>query len=135
MGYKVLEMFCLFCGLPFMTTKYKVKIGEGRFCSRSCASKHFHSLVSYKKENSPCWKGGISKNYYHYRLIQKARYPDRVKARLLAHKAERSGVLVKQPCEICGSLDVQKHHDDYSKPLEVKWLCRKHHREKTGNRY
>ena len=37
------------------------------------------------------------------------------------------GIIKKQPCEVCGLLDVEAHHDDYSKPLEVRWLCRKHH--------
>ena len=39
------------------------------------------------------------------------------------------GTLVKAPCEVCGSLEVEKHHDDYDKPLEVRWLCREHHLE------
>jgi hypothetical protein len=33
-----------------------------------------------------------------------------------------------QPCEICGKTeDIERHHEDYSKPLEVRWLCKSHH--------
>jgi ribosomal protein S27AE len=38
-----------------------------------------------------------------------------------------TGRLVKGVCEVCGSTNVQAHHDDYNKRLEVRWLCRKHH--------
>lgn len=44
--------------------------------------------------------------------------------------AIRSGQLVKQPCQVCGDPKSQAHHDDYSKPLEVQWLCSKHHGER-----
>ncbi len=39
------------------------------------------------------------------------------------------GLLQKQPCEICASTNVQAHHDDYTRPLDVRWLCVKHHNE------
>lgn len=38
----------------------------------------------------------------------------------------RRGKLTPKPCW-CGSRKVQMHHADYSKPLAVVWLCRKHH--------
>lgn len=38
-------------------------------------------------------------------------------------------VLVRLPCEICGNEVAQAHHDDYSKPLDVRWLCTTHHAE------
>ena len=41
--------------------------------------------------------------------------------------ALRNGVLKQGPCEVCASRDSHSHHDDYSKPLEVRWLCRLHH--------
>lgn len=45
-------------------------------------------------------------------------------------RAVRDGRLVRQPCEVCGATEkVQAHHDDYSKPLDVRWLCPKHHAE------
>lgn len=48
-------------------------------------------------------------------------------ARAYAHAYLRRGKLTRKPCEDCGSLDVQMHHTDYSKPLLVTWLCRKCH--------
>lgn len=47
----------------------------------------------------------------------------------LTAAAIRRGRLVKQPCEVCGAASVQAHHDDYSNPLDVRWLCRAHHEE------
>lgn len=48
----------------------------------------------------------------------------------LAHKAVeravRLGQLVPEPCCICGK-KAMAHHEDYSNPLEVVWLCPKHH--------
>lgn len=39
----------------------------------------------------------------------------------------RRGTIQKQPCEVCGSMFVEAHHEDYSKQLQVRWLCRKCH--------
>lgn len=46
------------------------------------------------------------------------------------HNAIRDGRLVRQPCEVCGAEKTDAHHDDYSQPLAVRWLCRKHHGER-----
>lgn len=45
-------------------------------------------------------------------------------------KAIRSGALVKGLCQVCGADRVEAHHTDYSRPLEVVWLCPRHHRER-----
>jgi hypothetical protein len=41
--------------------------------------------------------------------------------------AIRKGWIHRGPCEVCFSGPAEAHHDDYSRPLEVRWLCRKHH--------
>lgn len=56
------------------------------------------------------------------------RFPARYAAHLAVWVALRRGDLHRQPCEICGSTEnIDAHHPDYSKPLKVKWLCRRHH--------
>ena len=58
-------------------------------------------------------------------------------AQNMAEYAIRKGVLTPAPCEVCGENGVmsdgrrivQAHHDDYNRPLDVRWLCQKHHHE------
>ena len=41
----------------------------------------------------------------------------------------KTGKIKRDCCEICDDQNSHAHHDDYSKPLEVHWLCRTHHSE------
>ena len=57
------------------------------------------------------------------------RHPDRDRARRILGRAIKSGAIIRPsfcgecftPCKPDG------HHDDYSKPLDVRWLCEKCH--------
>ncbi len=59
------------------------------------------------------------------------------RAQNLVWKAIKKGILISQPCENCGITGtfedgrnkIQAHHDDYSKPLEIRWLCQECHHE------
>jgi hypothetical protein len=48
--------------------------------------------------------------------------------------AIKTGALIRQPCERCGAThdtaDIVAHHEDYTKPLDVMWLCELHHKER-----
>jgi hypothetical protein len=56
-------------------------------------------------------------------------HPKKAAARVATRNAICSGLLIRQPCEICGHNPAEAHHDDYDKPLGVRWLCTKHHAE------
>lgn len=46
------------------------------------------------------------------------------------NNALRKGEIQKQPCCVCGSTTrIHGHHEDYSRPLDVVWLCPLHHAE------
>jgi hypothetical protein len=59
-----------------------------------------------------------------------ARNKHKKRAHSKVNAAIRSGALKRLPCEVCGAGNAQAHHDDYSKPLNVAWLCVKHHAER-----
>jgi len=63
------------------------------------------------------------------RLDEQQRDPVKRCAKQLVRNALRRGDLKRQPCEICGALQVQAHHDNYDEPLNVRWLCSVHHGE------
>jgi len=63
----------------------------------------------------------------HYRRRDRQKLETRWKTTTLIRK----GLLVPAPCEIGEGCHgrVEAHHDDYTKPWSVRWLCRWHHAE------
>ena len=59
------------------------------------------------------------------------KYPNKYRAHSLVNNAVRDRRLFVQPCEVCGTSEgpIHGHHDDYAKPLNVRWLCAAHHRQ------
>lgn len=45
--------------------------------------------------------------------------------KIIARNAAR--IIPRQPCEVCGAEPADRHHDDYSRPTEVRFLCEYHH--------
>ena len=62
---------------------------------------------------------------------QKAIYrkanPEKRKAHEAVRAALLNGSLVSLPCSECGETKTEAHHYAYDMPLDVIWLCRKHH--------
>lgn len=61
----------------------------------------------------------------------KSKNPQKRKAhRRISQKLARGdSTITRQPCEVCGAFPAEAHHDDYSQPLLIRWLCTLHHRE------
>ena len=64
-----------------------------------------------------------------YQRAQHLRHPEKCRARTAVSNAIRDGRMIPQPCERCGKDPAEAHHDDYNKPLTIRWLCKSHHWE------
>ena len=63
-------------------------------------------------------------------LKHRRKYPEKYRAREVTQRALHKGILLRLPCQVCGSLDSEAHHENYSNPLQIMWLCPKHHAER-----
>lgn len=84
---------------------------DERYCSRKCDNCARESKRRWRRANP---------------LTGVARLKDIVRS--TAKVALSRGVIQRQPCEVCAAR-AEMHHDDYTKPLAVRWLCRAHHLE------
>ena len=87
--------------------------------------KHRESDKKYqqkKRRENKKYKRDESKRY-------RLRFPEKVKAHQILFYAVKKGKIKKSPCVDCGATyRIQGHHPDYSKPLEIIWVCSIHHK-------
>ena len=62
------------------------------------------------------------------------KYPEKKRARQVFRTAVGLGNIKRKSCEFCGEKKTDGHHPNYSKPLEVIWLCRTHHADMHAGR-
>jgi hypothetical protein len=88
-------------------------------------------LEYYREYDNMRWQNDQSRRQVQYERTRQwnEKHPDKYRAHNAVTNAVRDGRLKKEPCEVCGAAYVHGHHDDYSKPLEVRWLCPSHHRQ------
>jgi len=115
-----------------------------RICEKDLPITNFYSapgnISGLKSECKECYnklrrgkdKRGYDPKRHTVTRMQKKRRdnPEKYKAQTAVSNAVRDGRLKKAAsCEICGNVGrVEGHHEDYSKLLEVKWLCASCHR-------
>jgi ribosomal protein S27AE len=86
---------------------------------------NFKRVSEYKKSHSLEFPELVAK----YRKRQEEREPEKTKARMKVRGWVGHGYIIKPKfCSICGNGGIiHGHHEDYSKPLEVDWLCENCH--------
>ncbi len=55
------------------------------------------------------------------------KYPEKIRARKKVSQAIRLGKLIRGNCLICKKPNAEAHHEDYTKPFDIMWLCKLHH--------
>jgi hypothetical protein len=135
-------LVCGNCSDSFSRRSKYVKNPDGNhFCSISCstsANNRARKGTGWTHKgaagaDNPNWKGGVSKDHMRYKRRFVAKSPEKVRAHKITQDAIRKGLLARQPCEVCGATErIHAHHDDHSKPLEIRWLCQPHHNQHHG---
>lgn len=109
-------------------------LGKCKECTKADVARNYrenrNKRSEYEKQRSRT--PGRRAAMLVYQSRRRAKNPDKYKARTALNNAVRGGRIKKMPCLVCGSLLSEGHHEDYSRPLEVTWLCFKHHREEHG---
>ena len=100
----------------------------------------YKSIPTYCKN---CWKDKVKKRRRENPAVQaydrlrgnrqkkgylkqyREKNPEKYKAQTALNNAVRDGKVLKpSECHKCKStLQIEGHHDDYSKPLDVDWMC------------
>lgn len=106
-----------------------------KICCKEYEATKRNSTNSRKKENIDNYQKRYRDNNKEAIAESQRRYLKNPKnrkkhnAHWMVFKAKESGKLSSEPCEICGSERSVAHHDDYDKPLNVRWLCQSHHKQ------
>ena len=147
-------MICIKCGESNVDNFYLSSLKEGgwHICKR-CKYQYDKSwnkknpekireIVNRWNKNHPeqartFWNRAFDKWYENHKEEHYAKTSAYARANPQRHKAQCYAFArypETQICEIDGCLEQgQRHHDDYSKPFEIRWLCRKHHKEEHKN--
>jgi hypothetical protein len=81
-------------------------------------------------ETSRAWKKNNPERHAELARAYRARNREKTKAQNRLNYAIRKGRMARLPCEVCGTRErVHAHHHDYSKPLDVRWLCLQCHKD------
>lgn len=118
---------CLHCQRWYAVAAKELNKGKQVHCSVACAGERAAATGRFAGKNNPRWLGGVSNDNMRYRRRQLEREPVKEAARRAVTAAIARGDLIRQPCEKCDAEPGHGHHDDYSKPLDVRWLCRPCH--------
>ncbi len=130
-------MICIKCGESSENVSFKCKVDTPEdmkdFCV-PCRAKQ--RRLNYQKGSGKKKHLQASSKYTASKKGKesKIKWRDKNKKKLYAHGVVayriKTGELIRKPCETCGSIQrVHAHHDDYSNPLDVRWLCPEHHKK------
>ena len=91
--------------------------------------KHREQDKEYQREKR---KNGVVNKTKEYSDWRK-KNPKGARAHFLTNYRIKKGKIVRGKCELkdgtCSLGLIQAHHEDYEKPLVIRWLCASHHKK------
>jgi hypothetical protein len=118
---------CKDCGLVKEESEFYGVQRECKQCTKERVSKNYRKNIHHYKEYEI--KRNKLRSEQGYWKTKKYKDLKKYKARAVLNSKIQNNKINRKPCEVCGGTKTEGHHDDYNRPLEVRWLCAKHHRE------
>jgi len=137
---------CRYCDQPKSIFDFPLCRGKRFWKCKACASETNQQWIESHREKSRLIKRRYDANHPERAHLSRRKYQNSNRKSINAknaiwksNNAEKRqchtavsnaimlGHLVRKSCEVCGTPDAQAHHEDYSKPFEIKWLCPHHH--------
>lgn len=133
---------CVECGVQKPLSEYyrhpdtsDGHLGKCKECCKAHArANRVKNVIRYRQHDRERFKTPERKE-----AVKRARakmnedHPEKVKARKAVSNALRDGRLTKEPCHLCGNPDSEAHHEDYTRPLDVHWVCQNCHQTAVHN--
>lgn len=101
-------------------------LGKCKQCARKDVRENRIKRRDYYNE----YDSARAKKGYKTRKKWAIDHKDVLKVNRTLRKAVYDGLVIRLPCEVCGEKNSVGHHENYSKPLDVVWLCASHHRSR-----
>ena len=121
---------CRGCGKikPLSAFGKNKRVSSGRTYQCKPCTNTYHRIL---KNKNPEKRREEGRHYYRehkqernaYSHRREQLFPERRKAYYKVDHAKTLGILVPGQCDKCGLPATEAHHEDYTKPLEIIWLC------------
>ena len=116
---------CKSCTKLDVKKNYVKNIDKIKEYERSRANLEHRVLARKEYSKTDAYKKSHAKSIVKY----KEKNPKRYYAAKAVRNSIKNKSLTKLPCFVCGNTNVHGHHPNYDAPLDVIWLCTKHHAE------
>jgi hypothetical protein len=118
---------CKSCCISYEKNRRLKKIDEIRLYDKLRANLP-HRIEARKKyfqtENGKLSRKKARKKYIYVHPLRRAAHL------IIGNAVARKKIIKPDNCSICNStIKIEAHHDDYTKPLLIRWLCEKCHKE------
>lgn len=94
-GPTMVDRECEFCDKPFQATAYEVKIGKGRFCTKSCSNSSRYERITLTCDH-------CGSEFQRMLAVYLRRSSDSVFCGRDCYAAARTGDGINRTCKVCG---------------------------------
>lgn len=124
---------CPQCNQEKALSDYQLHCGNYHGACKACKKVKRQQRSVEINKTSYAWRKANRDKTREYNRKYRAKNKHKQHAHIIVELAVKSGELKRKSCEVCNKLYkkevlAEAHHCDYSKPLEVQWLCSPHHR-------